>query len=95
MTEGVGSPSQQTDQCLLRLGYCTVHLSGAKDAAELHDALFLHDILVEEEPMASSKSLMVDVMATNSSSSGAKPKIRVGPIWTKTFSICVGKSPLL
>jgi len=71
-----------------------VHLSGAKDAAELYDALFPHDVLVEEEPMASSKSLMVD-MAANSSSSGAKPKMRVGPIWTKTFSICVGKCPLV
>jgi len=96
--EGVGSPSQQTDQCLLRVGYRTVRLSGAKDAvvdAELHDALFPHDVLVEEEPMASSKSLMVDAMAANSTLSGAKPKMRVGPMWTETFSICVGKCPLV
>jgi len=39
-----------------------VRLSGAKDAvvdAELHDALFPHDVLVEEEPMTSSQFIVV------------------------------------
>jgi len=68
-------------QCLLRVGYRTVRPPRAEDAvvdAELRDALFPHDVLVEEEPTASSKTLTVDAMEANSSSSSSTKEKNAG-----------------